>query len=164
MKIADLLRDRPLIFWAVVFLAVPAIAAVLPLDWSAPEGKGIFEMKPKLSPFSDRVVEIDRNLAAGRSVELPRKRWQKIRPMLQARRLTQAGPMSQGEVRRAMDLLTEMNRQIAREPNPDSKAAVRTLWHDRLADELPRLHADRIGPALEKLRGQVEGHLTIAKK
>ncbi|GEM_PF-5481311 len=164
MKIGDLLRDRPLIFWAVVFLAVPAIAAVLPLDWSAPEGKGIFEMKPKLSPFSDRVVEIDRRLNAGEPVEVQGERWQTIRPMLQARRLTQAGPMSQGEIRRAMDLLTEMNRQIAREPNPDSKAAVRTLWHDRLADELPRLHADRIGPALEKLRGQVERHLTIAKK
>lgn len=164
MKIPDLLRDRPLIFWAAVFLAVPAIAAILPLDWSAPEGKGIFEMKPKLSPFSERVVEIDRRLEAGEPVELTRKRWAKVRPMIQARRLTRAGPMSEPEMRRAMRLIEEMNRQVGRESSPDSKSAVRDLWYDRLADELPRLHADRIAPALDALRGQVDQHLTITKK
>lgn len=164
MKIAELLRDRPLIFWAVVFLAVPALAAILPLDWSAPEGKGIFEMKPELNPFSERVVEIDRRLDAGEPVELTRKRWAKVRPMIQARRLTRAGPMSEPEMRRAMRLIEEMNRQVARESSPDSKSAVRDLWYDRLADELPRLHADRIAPALDALRGQVDQHLTITKK
>jgi hypothetical protein len=155
MKLPDILRNRPLLFWAAVFLALPALLLALPLEWSNTKTPSIFHRDQPLDVYSERVDRIDRKLADGRIVRLTEKRLSQVRPMLQARRLLGAGPMSADEMRRALKLCREMNRQIARETRPASRDAVRQHWYDRLADELRRLDPKKVADELEQLRAQL---------
>lgn len=161
MRLPSVLRDRPLLFWAAVFLGLPAVLLILPLDWSKTGTPGLLRQKPPLHTTSERVAEIDRALAQGKTVRLSAARLQTIKPMLQARRLLAAGPMDAGELRRAVKMCREMNLQIQREEQASSRRAVRTMWHERLAAALPRLRGPKIPPALQTLRRQLDDQVVL---
>jgi hypothetical protein len=156
----DILRERPLMFWAAVFMLIPLGALILPLDW-ANTGQTTFinADQGRLDAFAPRVVEVDRALRESESVEVATSEWRAIRPYLQARRLTRAGPMSQNDVQRAVDMFRRRNRRIAGESTPGSKRAVRSLWRETFADTFPRLEPDRIETVLKRLRRQIETRL-----
>ncbi|MFB6264343.1 MAG: hypothetical protein ABEL76_12070, partial [Bradymonadaceae bacterium] len=126
----DLLRERPLVFWGLIFAAFGVALMLMPGevadDWRDPLDR------KQLGPFSKRVERVDFALRDGERIDLSRKTFRRMRPMLQARRMSTKGGMSEEEVLRAVELLRRRNRQVRREDSAGSKRAMRQLWNRRL--------------------------------
>ena len=150
-------------FWSVLLALFALIAAVAPVDWAVGDG-GLVGMERPAGPFSERVAEVDRALHNGESVTIPAERLPKLRRLLQTRRLSRAGGMSQNDLRRAKGMLKEMALQMQRESSPDSKQAVRQLWYGRIAEAFPRLDREAMEGELERLRGQIAEHLKTERR
>ncbi len=158
----DILRERPLMFWAVIFMLIPLGALILPLDWANTGQMTFINADQKyLDAFAPRVTEIDRTLRQGESVDISERRWARIRPYIQARRLTGAGAMSQNELQRAVDMFRRRNRRVADETTEGSKRAVRDFWADRFAETFPRLNREVIPRVLQTLRDQIDKRVRL---
>ena len=86
--------------------------------------------------YSGEVATLDQALKAGEVVDV--KALKARRAEIQLRRLAQAGPMTGDDVRRVLKQLMQDNKQLDREPNAASRAAMREELSLRLAKTLPR--------------------------
>lgn len=157
----DLLRERPLLFWGAIF-AVFGFALVLMPDEVSEHWRDPLDHR-QMGPFSKRVERIDFALRAGDAVALPGPVYRRMRALLQARRMSTKGGMSQSEVHRAVDLLRRRNRQVGRERSRGSRRAMRETWNRRLAETFPKIDLGDVRSALERLDRQTDRLLTLRK-
>lgn len=106
--------------------------------------------------FSERVAEVDADLAAGRPTRLSAEELASMHVELQLRRLMETGPMSGEEVRRARRVLREGNAAVARERSEGSRDAMRLERAHRIVEVCPRLELAEVRAALGELREQME--------
>jgi len=160
----QILRQRPLLFWSGLLAALAMVGLIVPVDWSPSGAKGLMNRPEPLDAFSDRVVEIDRSLQNGETVEVDPRRALEIHLYLGTRRLVRAGEMSHSDMQRARHMLREMHAQLDREQSAAARRSVRQMWLDRIVEKIPRLDREQVGEELEMLHRQMDEHLETAAR
>ena len=156
MDIKDTLK-RPAVIWTALTVILIIGALMVPIDWVRSVG-GIFgESEQAADVFSDPVARVDKAIAAGEPVEISDEKLQQMRPHLQVRRLSQAGPMTHDDVVEATKIMREFNAQIADQKLEGSKQALRNERNRRLAEAFPRLDRAKIEKELDRLKEELRG-------
>lgn len=154
MDIKDTLK-RPAVIWTALALILIVGALMVPIEWVRSVG-GIFgDSEQATDVFSDPVARVDQALAKGEPVEVSADKLEQMRPHLQVRRLSQAGPMTHDDVVEATRMMRNFNAQIAAQELEGSKDALRNERNRRLAEAFPRLDQAKIDRALAGLEGEL---------
>lgn len=130
-------------------------ALLLPVETAEDIG-AIFGERPApvQGVFTEETARLDEALDAGEPVEVARVRA--LRHELMLRRVLRAGPMSEGHLRQAREILVELDAQLAMEAHPGGRAALRRATARRLARRFPRLDAAALERELEVFAAQYE--------
>jgi hypothetical protein len=141
-----------------MLLCLALIVAGLVLPPSAVDSvRGLYpEPPPTTTPYSRDVADVDAALREGRAITLTPTELDALLPELQARRLTDAGPMSADEVDEALRLFKEYQPRLEAEPNDGGRDALRSHRNTLLDQALPRVERQRIDEVLATLQTQIE--------
>ena len=151
MKLKNL--DPALMLWAgVALLLLAAIYAPVSRPDIPDEAVDIMRM----DAFSPLVIAIDRNLVHGEPIALSALELRQIEPIVQSRRLLTAGPMTTVDLKLAVDVLRDFQRQLESQEKEGSREAIRHHRNRVLSERFPRLDADKIALVLAELHGELE--------
>lgn len=140
-----------LIWGAAIFLL--AAAFIIPnVDFSLQVDSPRADATP--DPFDERVVDFEKRFDRGDVDEVDADEALQYAPYLKARSLTDAGPMTAGQIIRIVDEIEEFQSQIAEQPTAASRAALRSHRNEVILEELPRLDEERAVEALDEVRGR----------
>lgn len=138
------------LMWGVVALLVLAAYIFPRIDTSLQHDSPRADATP--DPFAEEVVEIEQLLEAGELESIDASQALPLAPLLKARALTSAGPMTHGEMIFAAQHLMEYQPQIAAQPDRPSRETLRRHRNSLLYEELPRLDPQRGDRALDEVR------------
>lgn len=147
---------RPALFWTALVAILFILALLVPTDWTESFAH-IFESEPanKMTAWSDPVDRVDARLREGKQLELSAAELDRMLPLLQVRRLYDAGPMNVQNAERAEAIFREFQSRIEAQELDGSREALRTERNDRIARALPRLDREKMAASLQELREQL---------
>lgn len=142
-------------FSVLVLLAMFLFTALfVPVGWL----KSLQDMLPNEpvnvhATFQKRTAQLDAQLEE-QAPELPRAELERLRHDLMLRRILRAGPMSEPHMREATRMLEGFDHQLASEPTPAGKAALRHAHARKLAAAFPRLDPAQLTRELDLFAAQ----------
>jgi hypothetical protein len=155
MNLKDTLK-RPAVLWTGLALILLIGALLVPIEWVRSVNDLVGEDDQSADVFSSDIARIDQALQDGKPIDVSDQKLREMRPHLQVRRLTKAGPMNHDDVIEATEIFREYNAQIATQELEGSRDALRSARDRKLAEAFPRLDPAKIDQELAQLRAQLQ--------
>jgi hypothetical protein len=155
-----MMRDRPAFFWAALAMLLFLGAMLVPTEWTQAVGSLLDPTaNPETTAFSPKVSTADRRLRTGEPLRASTEQLETWRPYLQARRISQLGPMTEPDIQTAVELFKEFRAQQQPNMSPGSREALLRHTIEELLDAVPPLrdttNADEIRQTLDQLATQI---------
>ncbi len=112
-------------------------------------------------PFSDEVVAFEEALLNDALTPDDADLGLRISPLIKARALTDAGPMTSGEIRWTADHIDDFQSQIGAQSQHRARLMLWNHRNEQLLDELPRLDEERALNALDDRQQRYRDQLLI---
>lgn len=137
-------------FWAATFFLIVAAFVVPQVDFSLQEDSP--RADDATDPFAPAVHEFDRRYSdQGLESSDPQKALD-FAPLIKARALTEAGPLSEVEAIETAETIEKFRPQIAEQQTEGSRAALRNHRNEQIADNLTRIEHDDAVDVLDEVR------------
>ncbi len=147
------------ILWAGAFFLIIATVVIPQVDFSLQIDSPRADATP--DPFTDDVVAFEEALLNEALSPDDADEGLQLSAMIKARSLTDAGPMSSGELRWATELIEDFQSQIRAQSDNRARLMLWNQRNEKLLDQLPRLDEERALQALDDRQQRYRDQLGI---
>lgn len=138
--------------WGAAVLLLVATVIIPRVDFSLQVDSPRADATP--DPFGDDIEELDRLVRTDQLADADPQTAIRLAPMIKARGLTEAGPMTVTDIRWTVEILEDYQPQLAAQPNAAARATLRDHRNQLITDELVRLDAQEAVAVLDAIRQQ----------